>query len=102
MSASQTGRKHTAKTLEKMSASKKGKKHPNYDPTVRTIEKPHATGVETKEVTGTQQELLAAIPELTPQGLSQLLSDKQQTHKGWKLKYIHLTFRKRRHLLILD
>jgi hypothetical protein len=79
-----------------------GKNHYRYDPTVRTIEKPDATGVETKEFTGTRQEMLAAIPELTPQGLSGLLSREQEIHKGWKLKYIHLTFRKRRHLLILD
>jgi hypothetical protein len=82
LSAINTGKKHTAETRAKMS----GKNSPHYDHTVRTIEKPHATGVETKEVTGTTQELLAAIPELTKSGLSQLLSDKQQTHKGWKLK----------------
>jgi hypothetical protein len=69
-----------------MSASLKGKKHPRYDHTVRTIEKPDATGDETKEFTGTRQEMLAAIPELTPAGLGALLRREIQTHKGWKLK----------------
>jgi hypothetical protein len=71
----------SAKTLEKLS----GKNNHSYDHTVRTIEKPDATGVETKKFTGTTQEMLAAIPELTASGLSLLLSDKIQTHKGWRL-----------------
>jgi group I intron endonuclease len=87
---------------KKMSASKKGKNNPMYDPTVRTIEKPDATGDTFDLFEGTTQEMLAAIPELTQAGLSLLLRRERKIHKGWKLKYIHLTFRKRRHLLILD
>jgi hypothetical protein len=63
-----------------------GKNHYNYDHTVRTIVNPHATGVETKEVTGTRQEMRAAIPELTRDGLNRLIRREYQTHKGWKLK----------------
>jgi group I intron endonuclease len=58
-----------------------GKNHYRYDPTVRTIVNPHA-----KEVTGTRQELRAAIPELTPDGLNRLIRRERKTHKGWKLK----------------
>jgi group I intron endonuclease len=98
MSASQMGKKHTAETLEKMSASHMGKKltaktleklsgknHHNYDHTVRTIEKPDATGDETKEFTGTRQGMLAEFPEMKPSGLNKMLSRKQETHKGWRL-----------------
>jgi group I intron endonuclease len=81
LSAINTGKKHTAESLEKMS----GKKNHRYDHTVRTIEKPDATGDETKKFTGTTQEMLAAIPELTQSGLSLLLSRDQKTHKGWRL-----------------
>jgi hypothetical protein len=85
MSASLTGRKCTAETRAKLSASKKGKNNPSYDPTVRTIEKPDATGVETKKFTGTRQEMLAEFPEMTQSGLSLLLSRKRPTHLGWRL-----------------
>jgi hypothetical protein len=64
----------------------KGKKNHRYDHTVRTIEKPHATGDTFDLCEGTRQELLAAIPELTPDGLSGLIRLKIQTHKGWRLK----------------
>jgi hypothetical protein len=81
IAASHMGNKHTAETLEKLS----GKNHHHYDPTVRTIEKPDATGVETKKFTGTRQGMLAAIPELTPGGLNKMLRRIYQTHKGWRL-----------------
>jgi hypothetical protein len=71
----------SAETRARKSASKKGKNNPRYDHTVRTIVNPHA-----KEVTGTRQELRAAIPELTQQGLNRLIRREIQTHKGWKLK----------------
>jgi hypothetical protein len=80
-----SGSKHNAETKAKMSASQKGKNHPNYDPTVRTIEKPDATGDETKKFTGTRQEMLAEFPEMNGSGLSQLLLGNIQTHKGWRL-----------------
>ena len=85
MSASQKGKKFTAETRKKISAGQKGKKNHRYDHTVRTIENPHATGDETKDFTGTQQEMLAEFPEMTPQGLGAMLRRIYQTHKGWRL-----------------
>jgi hypothetical protein len=79
------GKKHNAETLAKMSASKKGKNNPRYDHTVRTIEKPDATGVETKKFTGTRQEMLAKYPEMSRSGLGAMLRREIQHHKGWRL-----------------
>jgi hypothetical protein len=62
-----------------------GKNSPRYDHTVYLIVKPHATGEIFDLCEGTRQELLAAIPELTPAGLNLLLSGEYQTHKGWRL-----------------
>jgi hypothetical protein len=80
----QTGLKHTAETKAKMSASRKGKKHPNYDPTIHTIVKFESILL-TKVLYMTTQEILAAFPEMDSGTLSWLLSRKKHTYLGWML-----------------
>jgi hypothetical protein len=68
----------------KISASMSGKKHPRYDPTIRTIVK-FESNLLTKVLYKTQQEILAEFPEMDSSALTKMLSRKKKTCQGWML-----------------
>jgi hypothetical protein len=94
-----SGKKHTAATKKKMSETRTGKKiHTEAHKNMLSVnitgsrnpmasDKKHTiVHKEHGQFTGTQIEIRAAYPDVTPDGLSKLVLDKQQSHKGWTVK----------------